>query len=381
MFKEPWCRLINIVILPILILTLIISFASTVLWCIIRFYEFRSGQVINVLLNYTVRIIALVALLLGIVWFEWKFAHKSKEYDYIVTKTKDTSCPERRYLVLICCLIIIAFLSSIIVFILDMIDQAGVIRLHYHLYTRSATPLCSSGYATRGERYAYTVLSFLEILVYVIINILMVVATAYIGAAWQSAESSIGTNGPNELYNTYDATGKFVSVVQGAFQPWFVLQWIAYFVGIFQQSQSIKTIIDLGFHINDTTEEFVNHFLYCIVLAGIRLFLNLSLFVIPYGCGILMNKYHDKYIKKLKNELRQLILPPQQNEQNVEMRQLILPPQQNEQNVIEKKRILSFIIKHTEYRFTPSIAGIYIPLDSVGHQLTILITIIAPLLS
>ena len=336
-------------------------------WCIIRFYEFYSGQVINVLLNHTVRIIALIALLLGIVWFERKFAHDSKEYDYIVKKTKDTRCPERRYLVLICCLIIIAFLSSIIVFTLDMIDQAGIIRLRYYLgFYRSAIPLCSSGYATREHRYAYTVLSLLEFLVYVIINILMVVATAYIGAAWQSAKSSIRTeNEPQELYKTYEDTGKFVSVVQGAFQPWFVLQWIAYFVGIFQQSQYIKTFIDSGFEINRNTDEFVNNYLYCIVLASTRLFLSLLLFVIPYGCGILMNKYHDKYIKKLKNELQHLILQPQETEQNV----------------IEKKRILSFIIKHADYRFTPSIAGICIPLNTVGHQLTILITVIAPLLT
>lgn len=195
----------------------------------------------------------------------------------------------------------------------------------------------------------------------------MVVATAYIGAAWQSAENSIRKNEPQELYKTYEDTGKFVSVIQGAFQPWFVLQWIAYFVGIFQQSQYIKTFIDSGFEINRNTEEFVNNYLYCIVFAGTRLFLSLLLFVIPYGCGILMNKYHDKYIKKLKNELQHLILQPQETEQNV----------------IEKKQkqILSFIIKHADYRFTPSIAGVYIPLNSVGHQLTILITIITPLLS
>ena len=253
-----------------------------------------------------------------------------------------------------------------------MIDQAGIIRSRYYsgsdrYYYRSATPLCSSGYAAREHRYAYTILSFLEFLVYIIINILMIVATAYIGAAWQLAEDSIRKNEPQELYKTYEDTGNFVSVIQGAFQPWFVLQWIAYFVGIFQQSQYIKTFIDSGFEINRNTEEFVNNYLYCIVLAGTRLFLSLLLFVIPYGCDILMNKYHDKYIKKLKNELQHLILQPQETEQNV----------------IEKKQkqISSFIIKHADYRFTPSIAGVYIPLNSVGHQLTILITIITPLLS
>ena len=206
-------------------------------------------------------------------------------------------------------------------------------------------------------------------MVYLKINILMVVATAYIGAAWHCAEESIKladgqeNNETKVLYKTYKGTGKFVSVVQGAFQPWFVLQWIAYFVGIIQQCQSLKTIIDEIYPEIRSVDEFVNNHLYCILLGSIRLFLSLLLFVIPYGCGILMNKYYDKYIFKLKKELKGLL------------------ESEDEQSDNKKKRILTFIIKHTDYRFTPSIAGIQIPLNTVGHQLTILVTIIAPLLS
>ena len=397
----------------------------------IRFYEFRSGRVISVLLDHAVRIIAVIVLFVGIVWFELKFARKSRKYDTIITATKETSlsCSERCYSGLIWCLIIFAILLSIIVFALEMTDQVGHIRLRYYQeddngpnsrdYTINnmciarpldsnftetyialalrgniswclsslddsscAIPLCSSSMfkcfanttvslclpsdTNRYQRYAYTVLSFVLNLVYAIITILMVVATAYIGAAWQSAENSIQTSRPNKLYDIYENTGKFVSVVQGAFQPWFVLQWIAYFVGIVQQSQSIKTFIDDGFIINDTTREFENNYLYCIMLAGINLFLTISFFVIPYGCGILMIKYHDKYIKHLKDKLRQLTQDPQQNEQN---------------DIEKKQKILLFIIQHAEYRFTPRIASLHIPLDFVGHQLTILITILGLLLS
>ena len=126
-------------------LTVIISLASLVFWIMIRFFEFESGQLINVLLNQTVRIIALIALIVGIVWYEWKFAqllkkkkisqNENKDKDSLqvfINKNKGCKMAKKKYLVLICCLNILAFLLSLVVFILEIIDQTGIIRLCYY---------------------------------------------------------------------------------------------------------------------------------------------------------------------------------------------------------------------------------------------------------
>lgn len=118
----------------------------------------------------------------------------------------------------------------------------------------------------------------------------MVIATLIVTAAWLSAEKEIEsdlTDNIESSMNKYQKTGQFVSAIQSVFQPWFVLQWITYFVEIFQQCIAVITYIE-------KSQEF-----YYIIEATTSLIYSITAFVIPYGCGIIMNRYHDRYQRKL----------------------------------------------------------------------------------
>lgn len=207
--------------------------------------------------------------------------------------------------------------------------------------------------------YSFTTTLYVKYLLNGIIRIVMIAATVYIAEAWQSAQGRIDY----DLYhnfipidiNNYQNTGEVVSAVQGIFQSWFVLQWITYFVGISVQCRFIILYIE-----NDLEY-------YYLILACGSLLHSIFEFVIPYGCGIVMNKYYDRYIKQLKQRLfRNLDVANVQYEINHRKRQ---------------KEVISWIIKYKEYEFKPSIYGLSIPLSNVGHQLTILLTLLAPILS
>lgn len=77
----------------------------------------------------------------------------------------------------------------------------------------------------------------------------------------------------------------------------------------------------------------------------------------------MMNKYHDRYHRKLRKKLRELSF------------------EDHTESLRKKKDILNLIISDPGYQFKPYICGLAIPLNNVGHMLTILLSLLAPVLS
>lgn len=130
----------------------------------------------------------------------------------------------------------------------------------------------------------------------VIIRGTMITATLIIVSAWLLAEKKIKSDLTDDIessMNKYQNTGEFVSAIQSVFQSWFVLQWITYFIEIFQWCVAVITYIQ-------TNQKFY------IIEAVMSLIYSVLAFAIPYGCGIIMNSYHDRYHRKLCEKLREL---------------------------------------------------------------------------
>ena len=186
-----------------------------------------------------------------------------------------------------------------------------------------------------------------------IIRITMITATLIIVSAWLSAEKEIESDLTDDIessMNKYQNTGEFVSAIQSVFQSWFVLQWITYFIEIFQRCVAVITYIQ-------TNQKFY------IIEAVMGLIYSVLAFAIPYGCGIIMNSYHDRYHRKLREKLRELSF------------------EDHTESLRKKKDILNLIIGDPQYQFKPYICGLSIPLNNVGHMLTVLLSLLAPVLS
>lgn len=100
-----------------------------------------------------------------------------------------------------------------------------------------------------------------------------------------------------------------------------------------------------------------------IIEAVTSLIYSIVAFAIPYGCGIIMNRYHDRYHRKLREKLRELSF------------------EDHTESLRKKKDNLNLIINDPRYQFKPYICGLAIPLNNVGHTLTILLSLLAPVLS
>lgn len=106
-----------------------------------------------------------------------------------------------------------------------------------------------------------------------IIRITMITGTLIIIAAWLSAEKDIEsdiTDNIDSSMNKYQDTGKFVLAIQHIFQSWFVLQWISYFIEIFQRCVAVITYIQ-------SNQKFY------IIEAVMGLIYSVLAFAIPYG--------------------------------------------------------------------------------------------------
>ena len=213
-----------------------------------------------------------------------------------------------------------------------------------------------SNQTSKAVLYSFVGAIYVTHLSNAIIRLVMITATLIIKAAWLSAEKEIEsdlTDIKDTSMKKYEQNGQFVTAIQGVFEPWFVLQWITYFVEIFQQNIAVITYIE-------NKRETIY-----IVEAITSLTYTISAFAIPYGCGIIMNKYHDSYHRKLKEKLRELSFQDHTDNESIR----------------KKKDILALIINDPRYQFKPYICGLSIPLNNVGHMLTILLSLLAPVLS
>lgn len=84
----------------------------------------------------------------------------------------------------------------------------------------------------------------------------------------------------------------------------------------------------------------------------------ISALAIPYGCGILMNIRHGKYREQLDQKQKELL-------------------SKNPDDGIWIMQSSALIPANPQYMFIPSFCGLNIPLNSTGHSLTIILTLLA----
>ena len=201
----------------------------------------------------------------------------------------------------------------------------------------------------------YTVLQFITHITNGLTRVAMVTVTMLVRNAWKKGQHDLLNLIVNELRQTfndisanYKNTGDFVSPFQGIFQRWFVLQWITYFVA---------TTVTFAL-LFDTLIE--NHITFDLQTLNVFAYLAyyISALAIPYGCGILMNSYHGKYSEQLEQKQKDLL-------------------SQTQNDGIWIMQSSALIPINPQYMFIPSLCGLRIPLNSTGHSLTIVLTLLA----
>ena len=154
------------------------------------------------------------------------------------------------------------------------------------------------------------------------------------------------TNEFQALNNNYEKIGKQVSAVQTIFEGWFVAHWVTYIFRITMDTTNIVKSVTTNNYVNENVQ------IRFIVIHWFYDFFNLML---TYICGQLMNYYHKKYHEELKKSQKALL-----SGQKGFLLQYV--------NLIPKRH---------GYQFLPSFCGFSIPLDNLGYLLTILMALLA----
>ena len=212
-----------------------------------------------------------------------------------------------------------------------------------------------------------TVSLFLAQISNCVIRMTMIVTTMVIKSAWHSASQIISSPENQEmkcsianfddLVQNYENTGNFVCLLQRIFQRWFVLQWIIYFIAITEQCLLIFNTLFVPEY-QETNQEREKQ----LILLLSYLIFYISALAIPNFCGISINSYHEEYREVLLKKQREFL--SQSNDQSVRIMQ-----------------IADLIPVNRKYQFVPSFLGLSIPLNITGHTLTIILTLLAFVLS
>lgn len=155
-----------------------------------------------------------------------------------------------------------------------------------------------------------------------------------------------------DLTDIYTKTGQFLAQFHVIFQRWFVLQWIIYLVKISQYC--LLTFDSLTEYSNSRSHFLGQYFAY--------LMYYMSAFVIPYICGITINSSHKSVWKTLSQTQKTLT-------------------SYCSNDVIWIIGNMKLTSENPKYSFVPSICGLRIPLDSTGHTVTILLTLLTFVIS
>ena len=155
-----------------------------------------------------------------------------------------------------------------------------------------------------------------------------------------------------DLTDIYTKTGQFLSMFHAIFQRWFVLQWIIYLIKISQYCLlTFDSLTEYSYsYANTKRDQFLGqYFSYLIYYV--------SAFVIPYICGITINSSHKNVWETLSQAQKTLT-------------------SYCSSDVIWIMGNMKLISENPKYLFVPSICGLRIPLDSTGHTVTILLTLL-----
>ena len=154
-----------------------------------------------------------------------------------------------------------------------------------------------------------------------------------------------------ELVKKYKEIGELVAKLQYIFEVWFVLAWGIYFIGLTGNTVFILEMLINGKDYDENFWVFVTH-----------LINDIAAFTVPYFCGALINYYHDVFHTALGD----------MQDKMFERCETFLDCIALNASAVPKK---------SKYDFTPAILCINIPLESAGFTLTIILTIIAFVLS
>ena len=208
-------------------------------------------------------------------------------------------------------------------------------------------------------------LVFATVCVYCIWNDFVPVPEEYYKGDFDSTRASIFYTYVCYKYRT---KGKEVIPFTSTFRSWFVLQWFTYFLGIFIDLTYVLRPWILGGNVDKSVKIYKEHKL---EYTYISLFIvyDIIVFIVPFACGLIMNKYHDQYYNKLvKDDIDE------------DFRDKPIEEKQNCGLWYASKTAVLKVQKVQEFDFTPSILGVDIPLTNPGYILSILIAMVTLIL-
>ena len=130
------------------------------------------------------------------------------------------------------------------------------------------------------------------------------------------------------------------------YKSWFIFEWAIYFIVI---AAVLANVVQPRLK-----KDYTNHDTYHVILF-LYYMINgvyyIAMFVTPYGCGIIANSRHKRYVKKVRKELLKSFNG-------------------------EFTTCIPFELQK-DFDFVPQVLGISIPLDSPGYNLTIVLSIFA----
>lgn len=185
----------------------------------------------------------------------------------------------------------------------------------------------------------------------------------------------------SRMCREYRKRGEKVTPFTSTFQSWFVLQWFIYFLAIF---------IDLTYYIRpwlgggDVKYSFkiyqqhgyeYGYLSLCIVY-------DITVLIVPFICGIKMNKYHQNYycnsklVNAKKDQFDQFDFLDSRTFDFLDG-----TVAERDKGALEYALITRLKVeKEEEFDFTPSILGINIPLTNPGYILSIVIAMVTLIL-
>ena len=140
----------------------------------------------------------------------------------------------------------------------------------------------------------YTGMAWMHHISDLAIRITMAIATRLIMLAWTDEEKAAKQLKDQQnsscdkfkcLVKGYKTTGIVVSSLQTIFQVWFVASWIIYFIGI---TGNTVLVLEELLHTNRAVEQSHRFWFYFAHLIN-----DITVFLVPYICGGLMNYYHE----------------------------------------------------------------------------------------
>lgn len=171
----------------------------------------------------------------------------------------------------------------------------------------------------------------------------------------------------SEVCYNYHTRGNEVTSFTSKFEAWFVLQWFIYFLGIF---------IDLTYVIRpwivggDARHSALIYHQHGHEYGYLSLFIvyDIVVFIIPFACGLMMNKYHHQYYSKLVKENESDFI----NNDQVDHKSAAL--------WYASKTALRKVKKVKKFDFTPSILGVEMSLTNPGYILSIILAMVVLIL-